>query len=114
LLARHGLTGHPFMTPIVVGSLHLLPRGQVYAGGQSNDAIFVEVKVPSITFQTQEQRQGFLDDIHAALDDLTGGKYPKERTFVGIFYAVDGSWGVGEKAYTNDQLGEAIQQASAA
>ena len=114
LLARHGLTGNQFMAPIVIGSLNLLPKAHVYAGGRENDAIFIELKVPSVTFTSQEQRQGFLDDAHAILNELSNGRYPKERTFLNITYALDGSWGVGDKAYTNEQLGAAIAQAAAA
>lgn len=112
LLARHELVGNPFMEPAVVGSLHILPEGDLYAGGRAQRAIFIELKVPSVTFTTQEQRQGFLDDAHAMLAELTGGSYPKERTFFNIVYAVDGSWGIAERAYTNAELGAAIAAAA--
>lgn len=114
LLARHGLTGNAFMTPAVVGSLNVLPDGRIFTGGRAETAIFVELKVPSVTFQTQDARQGFVDDVHAVLRDLTRGRYPKDKTFVNITYAVDGSWAIGEKAYTNDELGAAIASAQAA
>jgi hypothetical protein len=108
LLARHQLVDNAFMTPAVVGSLTIVPEGRIFAGGHAARAIFVELKVPSVTFTTQEQRQGYLDDVNAILDDLTRGTYPKDRTFLNITYAVDGSWGIGAKAYTNDALGDAI------
>ncbi len=107
LLARNGMTGNAFMTPIVVGSVHVLPKGRIFTGGRAETAIFVELKVPSVTFGTQEQRQGFVDDVNGILSDLTHGSYPKDKTFVNITYAVDGSWGVAEKAWTNAELGEA-------
>lgn len=112
LLERHGLTGNTFMTPLVVGSVNILPAGRIYTGGKARDAIFVELKVPAATFTTQEQKQGFLDDVNAILDELTGGTYPMDRTFLNITYAVDGSWGAGAKTYTNAALGEAIAKAS--
>ena len=34
-----------------------------------------------------------------------------ERIFVNMVYAVDGLWGIGGKAYTNAELGEAVSQA---
>lgn len=112
LLDRHGLTGNGFMTPIVVGSVNIVPAERLFAGGVAQTAIFIELKVPSTTFTTHEQRQGFLDDANAILNELTGGTYPKDRTFLNITYAVDGSWGVGATAYTNAALGEAIGKAS--
>jgi hypothetical protein len=112
LLERHGLTGNTFMTPLVVGSVNILPAGRIYTGGKAEDAIFVELKVPAATFTTQEQKHGFLDDVNAILDELTDGKYLKDHTFLNITYAVDGSWGAGATAYTNTALGEAIAMAS--
>jgi hypothetical protein len=112
LLERHGLTGNAFMTPLVVGAVNIVPAGRLYVGGKAENGIFVELKVPAATFTTQEQKQGFLNDVNAILDDLTDGSYPKDRTFLNITYAVDGSWGVGETAYTNAALGERIAKAS--
>jgi phenylpyruvate tautomerase PptA (4-oxalocrotonate tautomerase family) len=89
-----------------------MPEGRIFTGGRAENAIFVELKVPSVTFTTQEQRQGFVDDVNAILDELTHGTYPKDRTFVNITYAVDGSWGVAGKAWTNAELGEAIAHAA--
>ncbi len=112
LLERHGLTGNPFMAPAVVGSVHILPQGRIFTGGRAGRAIFVELKVPSITFQTVEQKQGFLDDVNEILDELTHGSYPRDTTFLNITYAVDGSWGIGAKAYANEELGAAIVAAA--
>ncbi len=112
LLARNGMTGNAFMTPIVVGSVHIMPEGRIYAGGRAEKAIFVELKVPSVTFGTQEQRQGFVYDVNRIFDDLTRGRYPKDKTFINITYAVDGSWGVADKAWTNAELGEAAGRAA--
>jgi hypothetical protein len=43
----------------------------------------------------------------------TDGKLPIENIWVNAVYAVDGIWGIGGKAYTNEQLGEAIGKATA-
>jgi len=107
LLARNGMTGNTFMTPVVVGSVNILSEGRIYTGGHAEKAVFVELKVPSVTFGSQEQRQGFVDDVNSILNELTHGTYPKDKTFVNITYAVDGSWGVADKAWTNAELGEA-------
>lgn len=88
LLARHGLTDNDVLRPIVVGSVHVLPSGRVFSGSLAQPAIFVELKVPSMMFATKSQRQGFVDDVNAILNDVTHGKHAKERTFVNITYAV--------------------------
>jgi hypothetical protein len=112
LLERHGLSDNAFMVPAVVGSVNIVPQGRIFTGGRAGRAIFVELKVPSVTFSTVEQRQGFLDDVNAILDDLTNGTYPRDTTFLNITYAVDGSWGIGAKAFTNGELGAAIAAAA--
>jgi hypothetical protein len=112
MLARNGLTGNPFVTPNVVGSVHILPEGRIYAGG-SQRAVFVELKVPSFAFTAQEQRQGFVDDVNAILAELTSDEYPKEQTYVNITHTVVGSWGIGDRAWTNAALGEAVSKATA-
>jgi len=106
------LSDNAFMFPAVAGSVHILPPGRIFAGGHAERAIFVELKVPSVTFQTEEQKQGFLDDVNAILDELTAGAHPRDKTFFNITYAVDGSWGIGAKAYTNEELGAAIAAAT--
>lgn len=113
LLARNGMTGNAFMTPIVVGSVHILPQGRIFTGGHAEKAVFVELKVPSVAFATQEQRQGFVEDVNRILGNLTHGQYPKDKTFVNITYAVDGSWGVADKAWTNAEIGAADGNAAA-
>ncbi len=45
---------------------------------------------------------------------LRVGSYPRERTLVNVTYAVDGTWGIGSKAYSYAELGVAISQAAAA
>lgn len=112
LLARHGLSDNAFMAPAVVGSVNIVPQGRMLTGDRAGRAIFVELKVPSITFQTAEQRQGFLDDVNAILDELTDGSYPRDSTVLNITYVVDGSWGIGANVYTNEALVAAITAAA--
>lgn len=108
MLARHGLTDNDFLRPVVVGSVHVLPSGRIFSGGLAQPAIFVELKVPSMMFATQSQRQGFIDDVNAILNDVAHGTHTKERTFVNITYAVDGSWGIADHAWTNAELADAV------
>jgi phenylpyruvate tautomerase PptA (4-oxalocrotonate tautomerase family) len=72
----------------------------------------VEVKVPSVTFQGRAAQEGFVAKVTDIVDELKAGEHPRARTFVNVTYAVDGTWGIAGKAYTNDDLGSAIAGAA--
>jgi hypothetical protein len=50
LLQVHGLEGNKFMTPYVVGHVHIHPEENCYAALIPQSLAVVEVKVPSVTF----------------------------------------------------------------
>ncbi|MEP6792229.1 MAG: 4-oxalocrotonate tautomerase [Ramlibacter sp.] len=112
LLQVHGLTGNAFMTQAVIGHVQVAPAGSSYAGGQPQSLAVIEAKVPATTFPAQEIKDAFVKSVTDIVDDLKAGPHPRERTFVNVTYAVDGSWGIGGKAYTNDALGAAIAAAA--
>lgn len=113
LLKVHGLTGNPFLTPAVIGHLVVSQEGESYVGGKPQSLAVVEVKIPAITFPNAEVKQAFVTAVTDIIDRLKAGSHPRERTFVNVTYAVDGAWGIGGKAYSNADLGEAITQAAA-
>ncbi|MDE1006514.1 MAG: hypothetical protein OSB38_12695 [Paraburkholderia fungorum] len=110
LLSAHGLSGNGFMTPNVIGHLIVSPESQSYVGGKAQSLAVVEVKVPATTFPDTEVKQAFVRAATDIIDRLSAGSHPRERTFVNVTYAVDGAWGIGGKAYSNAELGEAIQR----
>ena len=114
LLKAHGLSGNRFMTPNVIGHVVVSPETGSYAGGKNQSLAIVEVKVPGITFPNEEVKQGFVGAVTDIIDRLKAGSHPRERTFVNVTYAVDGTWGIGGKAYSNAELGAAISHASVA
>jgi phenylpyruvate tautomerase PptA (4-oxalocrotonate tautomerase family) len=109
LLKVHGLTGNSFMTPLVIGHLDVYPESHCYVGGQSQSLAVIEVKIPSITFPEQSVKDAFVQEATDIVHALRAGSHPKERTFVNVVYAVDGTWGIGGQAFTNAALGAAIQ-----
>ncbi len=113
LLRVHGLAGNSFMTPAVIGHLDVYPEATSYVGGVPQSLAVVEVKVPSVTFPNQDVRDAFVEEATDIIDSLKAGSHPRERTFVNVVYAVEGTWGIGGKAYTNEALGQAIAQAAA-
>lgn len=109
LLKVHGLTGNAFMTPIVIGHVEVYPEERSFVDGKSQSLAVIELKVPPITFPTQEIKDAFVREATDIIHELRAGSHPRERTFVNVVYALEGSWGIGGKAYTNAALGEAIQ-----
>ena len=114
LLKAHGLVGNRFMTPNVIGHLVISEQSTSYVGGKPQSLAVIEVKVPSITFPTDEVKQSFVSTVTEIIDRYKAGSHPRERTFVNVTYALDGAWGIGGKAYSNAELKAAIEQASAA
>ncbi|MCH8620947.1 4-oxalocrotonate tautomerase [Undibacterium sp. TS12] len=110
LLRVHGLTGNKFMTPNVVGHLVVSPEARSYAGGKLQSLAVIEVKVPAVTFPNADVKQAFISEVTDIIDRLKKGTHPQERTYVNVTYAVDGTWGIAGKAYSNSEMGEAVQQ----
>ena len=113
LLRVHGLTDNAFMTPNVIGHLMVSQESESYVGGRYQSLAVVEVKVPTVTFPNAEVKRAFVGEVTDIIDRLKAGTHPRERTYVNVTYAVDGAWGIGGKAYTNEELGAAIQAAAA-
>jgi hypothetical protein len=110
MLKWHGLLGNKVMTPNVVGSIHVLPRENVFAGLETSDVAFIEWKVPSFAFATREIQQGYIAEATQIIHDLSHGRLPKERIWVNVVHAVDGAWGIAGQALTNTDLGTAISK----
>jgi phenylpyruvate tautomerase PptA (4-oxalocrotonate tautomerase family) len=109
MMELHGLTGNRFMTPVVIGSLNVVSPDHIFSGGEPAPAVFIEWKVPSFGFATQEIRNEYVKRGAEAVVKLSNGKLATKNVFVNVLHAVDGSWGVNGKAYTNEELGAAIQ-----
>ena len=108
LLAGHGLADNAFMKQNVIGHLVISEPAAAFVAGLPQSLAVVEVKVPSATFTEQATREKFVQTVTDLIDELRAGSHPKQRTFVNITYALDGAWGIGGKAYSNDDLGAAI------
>jgi len=112
LLTVGGLHGNAFMTPNVVGSINVLPQRHLFAGGEAGPAAFIELKLPAIALATAEARQAFIAKATDVVERAAGGRLPRERIWTNVVYAQDGAWGIGGKAYTNDDLIGAVQRAA--
>ncbi|HYP89631.1 MAG TPA: hypothetical protein VEQ59_15795 [Polyangiaceae bacterium] len=112
LLDAHGLADNSFMRPNVVGHLTVCEESAAYVGGKPQSLATIAVIVPSLAFGDREVQQRFIAAATRLVDELKAGPHPKERTFVTVSHAVDGAWGIAGRAYTNDDLGQAIGAAA--
>jgi len=112
LLKVHGLSDNEFMRPNVVGHLFVSPESETYVGGKAQSLAVVEIKVPAITFPNPDVKQQFVGAVTDIIDRLKANTHPRERTYVNVTYAVDGTWGIAGRAYSNAELGQAVSQAA--
>ena len=110
-LQQHKLGGNPFMVPNVIGDINFVSKGRTFAGGKPNDIVIVELKVPSFAFGSIEQKKTFIQKATDIIERAAQGRLPRERIFVNVVYTVDGLWGIGGKAYTNEGLLDALASA---
>jgi len=110
MLRWHGLSGNKVMTPNVVGSLHVIPPGHSFAGGDHSQVAFIEWKVPGFAFANREIQEGYISEATDILHAVSNGALPRENIWVNVVHAVDGAWGISGQAMTNDQLKQAISQ----
>jgi phenylpyruvate tautomerase PptA (4-oxalocrotonate tautomerase family) len=82
-------------------------EGVSYAGKPQSLAI-VEAKVPAIVFRTAHVKRAFVGAVTDIIDRLKAESHPRDRTFVNVTYAVDGTWGIAGKAYSNAELVESL------
>ena len=110
MLKWHGLTGNNVITPNVTATVHVLPKGSTFSGGKEFAGAWAEWKVPSFAFSTREAQQGFFKDATDIIQELSGGKQPRDNIYVNVVHTVDGAWNLDGKAMTNEELGQAISQ----
>jgi phenylpyruvate tautomerase PptA (4-oxalocrotonate tautomerase family) len=111
-LDLHQISNNAFMLPNIIGEVVFVEEGLTFSGKDVNSIAIVELRVPSFTFGTQQQRDEFVQKATDIILRSTAGKLPKELVWVNAVYAVDGLWGIAGKAYSNAELGQAIQTAA--
>jgi phenylpyruvate tautomerase PptA (4-oxalocrotonate tautomerase family) len=109
-LKLHGLAGNKFFTPNVIGHIADLPADSTFAGLEATPVAIVEWLTPSFAFASREIQEAYVAEATQIVFDACGGKHPREKIWVNLKYAIDGMWGIGGKAYTNEQLGAAAAQ----
>ena len=110
MLKWHGLAGNRVMTPNVTAHVQILPKNSTYSGGKPFAGAWVEWKTPSFAFNSREIQTGFFKDATDIIEELSGGKQPRDNIYVNVVHTVDGAWNLNGQAMTNDELGAAISQ----
>lgn len=108
MLKWHGLAGNTVMTPNVVGSLHVMPKGTTFTGAQETPVAFIEWKVPSFAFTDKAVQQGYFAEATDIIHEMSGGKHPRDKVFINVVHAVDGAWNFNGQAMTNAEIDTAV------
>ena len=109
-LDLHGLSGNKALTPNVIGHIQVIAKGDTFAAMQPTPVAIIEWKVPAIAFASREVQSAYVEKATDIIHEASGGKHPREQTWVNVTHAVDGGWGIAGKAMTNAELGAAISQ----
>jgi len=99
-----GATGNGFFTPIVGGHVQIVEPGDVYAGGANRPIVVVRFDLPNIGLGSVELRAAFVKAATEIVQQCAVPWHDPANTWVNIFNAPDGGWGVGGRAYTGDDL----------
>lgn len=111
-LDLHEISGNSFMMPNIIGEVVFVEQGLTFANQQVTDIAIVELRVPSFALSTQEQKNQFVERVTNTVEKAADGKLKTDQIWVNAVYAVEGLWGIAGKAYTNEELGEAIGNAA--
>lgn len=109
-LKHHGLTGNKVMTPNVTATVHIVPKGSTFSGGKEISGAWVEWKVPSFALADRNIQKAFFADATRIIQELSGGKQPKENIYVNVLHAVDGGWNFDGVALTNEEIKQAVRK----
>jgi phenylpyruvate tautomerase PptA (4-oxalocrotonate tautomerase family) len=83
--------------------VHELPAGSFSDAAGSGDHVRVHVTTNAGALD-REQQLGVVKDISALIADAAGDPSLAERTWVALSEAVQGGWGIGGHAYTNEEI----------
>lgn len=109
-LKAHGLLGNKALTPNVIAHFELLNPASVVVNGEATSVAIIEVKVPSFALSSREVQLDFIAQATDIVHEASDRNHPKEKIWASVVHAVDGSWGIGGNALTNQQLLEKVSQ----
>ena len=106
LLAATDATGDERVASIIGVTLHVLPAARVTMGGRVASSVRIDVVLPGVALASFRRRRRFIADATAAVVAASSDPAIAERVVVRIIHSVDGGWGIGGHAFTNDEIDE--------
>ena len=106
LLAATDATDDERVASIMGVSLHVLPAARVMMGGRVASSVRIDVVLPAVGLASFRRRRRFIEDATAAVVAAPSDPEIGERVVVRIVHSVDGGWGIGGHAFTNDEIDE--------
>lgn len=110
MLEAHGLSGNRTMARNVVGSLHVVPRGATFTGAEETPVVFIEWKVPSFAFADAAVQKRYFAQASDIIDELSGGRHPRDNTYINVVHTVDGAWNFEGVRMTNAEIGARVAE----
>ena len=114
VLEISGAVGNRFFTPMVGGHVDIVEPSDVYAGGANRPLVVVKLEIPNIALGSVALRAAFIKAATDIVQECSVPWHEPANTWVNIFNAPDGGWGVSGRAYTGDDLIAAITAAAQA
>ncbi|MBD5655971.1 MAG: hypothetical protein IAI50_12440 [Candidatus Eremiobacteraeota bacterium] len=90
-------------------ALHVMPAARVTMGGRIASSVRIDVVLPAVALASFRRRRRFIAAATAAVVALSEDPTIQPRVVVRIVHAVDGGWGFGGHAFTNDEIDEGPQ-----
>ncbi len=103
-------TDDPRAAGAVGVALHVLPAARVMMGGAIVSSVRIDVVLPGIALASFRRRRRFIAAATAAVAELSSDPSIAVRVLVRIVHAVDGGWGIGGHAFTNDEIDEGPEE----
>lgn len=99
----------PFFTDNTAAYIHELEPAAFSTAGGSSDHVRVNVTTNAGALN-RDQQLGLVKDISALIAKAAGDASLKERTWVALKEAVPGGWGIGGRAYTNEEIVQTMRK----
>ncbi|HWT06283.1 MAG TPA: hypothetical protein VN224_11045 [Xanthomonadales bacterium] len=106
LLAAIDATEDERVASIMGVCLHVLPAARVTMGGRVASSVRIDVVLPAVALASFRRRRRFIADATAAIVAASSDPDIGQRVVVRIMHSVDGGWGIGGHAFTNEEIDE--------
>ena len=104
VLEINGAVGNDAFRSLVGGHVELHDPARVYAGGRNRPVVVISFDAPHSAFTTQESRTAFIEAATGIVAECAVPSHAREDTWINIFNAPNGAWGIGGVAYDDDAL----------